>query len=336
MAQADDVLAGEVAITAKLEETGISLKAKSRAVAAIDRLLGGLADWPAAFFEGRAAKRRLKDEIAQKLLQLQGELAERKLEGIEQAGDALLVGVLKDAGRKQLNVASVVIEAVEEIKALPAPEQVRSTDASDEPDEVDEDWLNQFMRFAEDASSDDLQQLWGRVLAGEVNRPGAFSRHTLRFIAELDKTTADHCEVASEFSFKNFIPIRNGRNLPFDLRIALDLQRLGILEGVSGDSSLATDFIMKSNTPNGFAKGNKVLLVYGSDGYVLKIPSIVVTRLGNEIFSLIKTRDPKNALNSLAEILKMDNGVKSLLLANLGEDLSDPRYYDAEAIFVRQ
>lgn len=55
----------------------------------------------------------------------------------------------------------------------------------------DEDWMNSFMRFAEDASSERLQDLFGRILAGQVIRPGAFGLSTLRTLSELDQSTAE-------------------------------------------------------------------------------------------------------------------------------------------------
>src|SRR5690606_35200779 len=35
----------------------------------------------------------------------------------------------------------------------------------------EDDWMNSFMRFAEDASSEKLQDLFARILTGEVTRP---------------------------------------------------------------------------------------------------------------------------------------------------------------------
>lgn len=55
----------------------------------------------------------------------------------------------------------------------------------------DDDWMNTFMRFAEDASSEQLQDLFGRILAGQVVRPGSFALATLRAVAELDQSVAE-------------------------------------------------------------------------------------------------------------------------------------------------
>lgn len=65
---------------------------------------------------------------------------------------------------------------------------------SGESSPPDDDWMNAFMRFAEDASSSRLQDLFGRILAGQVKRPGAFALSTLRAVSELDS------EIANDFS----------------------------------------------------------------------------------------------------------------------------------------
>jgi Protein of unknown function (DUF2806) len=101
-------------------------------------------------------------------------------------------------------------------------------------EEIDADWLNLFERYAEDASSERLQDLWARVLAGQLRTPRAFSLKTLRFVAELD------FEIASIFEkWANAIvdwqyigaPIPQGGQ---ELSEALQMQDFGLITGVGG------------------------------------------------------------------------------------------------------
>jgi hypothetical protein len=64
------------------------------------------------------------------------------------------------------------------------------TQSTEPAPELDDDWLNVFERYAGDASTDRMQRLWGRVLAGEVRRPGRFSIRTLRFLSEFSQQDA--------------------------------------------------------------------------------------------------------------------------------------------------
>ena len=303
----DDPLSREVIIAAKLEENGVSVRTKSRAVAALDRLAGSLFDMPTAFFEGVARKKRLKDEIQGRLRRAQADIAERQLAGTPHAADALIRDLLEEKARKQINAAAVAVEAVDALKALPPPiDQSGSAEATSDSGEaaepIDEDWMNQFVRFAEDASSDDLRQLWGRVLAGEIRQGGSFSRHTLRFIAELDKQTAANCEFAAQRLIGPFIHRDDEWNGGEPLMIGLDLQRLGLVEGIGGmgpERSLTLDASCKAGI-FGRAWG---LLVEGEAETKVQWPVILLTRMGVEVFSLLEVPNEAQALRALAEKL---------------------------------
>ncbi len=67
-----------------------------------------------------------------------------------------------------------------------------ASEAGEHPDAAppEDDWMNFYARFAEDASSEKLQDLFGRILAGQIVRPGSFSQSTIRAVVELDQATA--------------------------------------------------------------------------------------------------------------------------------------------------
>jgi len=52
------------------------------------------------------------------------------------------------------------------------------------------DFLNLFLSFDDTASSENLQDLFARVLAGEVRKPGSFSLRTLHVVAIMDQHLA--------------------------------------------------------------------------------------------------------------------------------------------------
>jgi len=299
----DDVLSREVAIAAKLEENGVAIKAKSRAVAALDRLVGSMLDWPAAFFEGRAGKKRLKDSIEQQRIALEAAIAERKLAGGADGSDQLLHDAARDRARKLTNAAGVAIEAIEAMKALPPPEaEAPNGPAASEP-ELDEDWLNSFTRYAEDATSEDLQQIWGRVLAGEVNKPGTFSRFTLRFMADLDRQTAQTCEDVGRFVVADFIPQGERWNSGVPLAQLLDLQQLGLVEGVTGLGGLSKTFAVGPPGHAVIRSRRLTLLVQGKPGSTTQLSAIILTRLGREVFSLLDTGDETSRMVELAGLI---------------------------------
>ncbi len=67
-------------------------------------------------------------------------------------------------------------------KLLAQPETIKSSGMRD--------WTARFFGEVQDVSSEEMQTLWGSVLAGEVREPGATSMRTLGILKDLDATTA--------------------------------------------------------------------------------------------------------------------------------------------------
>lgn len=51
-------------------------------------------------------------------------------------------------------------------------------------------WLSVFAGYVQYASTDELQDTWARVLAGETEQPGSISVRTLHIVSHLDQSTA--------------------------------------------------------------------------------------------------------------------------------------------------
>ena len=81
--------------------------------------------------------------------------------------------------KRQANIGSAVRNAALELG-----------DGNVQDHEVDHDWTARFFNDVQDVSSEEMQKLWGKVLAGEVERPGSHSIRTLTVLKNLDKTVA--------------------------------------------------------------------------------------------------------------------------------------------------
>jgi len=86
---------------------------------------------------------------------------------------------LEEEAKKQSNMESITA------KALPLLEEKSS------PQNVEDDWITNFFDKSRIVSDADMQQLWSKVLAGEANAPGKFSKRTVNLLAELDKRDAE-------------------------------------------------------------------------------------------------------------------------------------------------
>ncbi len=98
---------------------------------------------------------------------------------------SLLVRIETDK-REQRNKESVVFKALAALQALKPdakPEDVKT-------EEVDEDWRAIFFDKCRLVSDEEMQMLWGKVLAGEVNQPGTFSRRLLNLLSTTSESEA--------------------------------------------------------------------------------------------------------------------------------------------------
>lgn len=153
---------------------------------AFGNLLGGLTAVPAAKLrqyaqgiEDITAARSMTTAI---LAKAAADEASNNPLMVQAAAEIFLPTALRKA-KNRLNVAQSAAEHLAETASVGT-----SGDGAASPDD---DWINSFMRFAEDASSERLQDLFGRILAGQILRPGAFGLATLRTLGELDQAIAN-------------------------------------------------------------------------------------------------------------------------------------------------
>lgn len=90
-----------------------------------------------------------------------------------------IIRLLTEEHRKQENIDAIIDGTIPLL-----------TNAS-KPEEIDNDWLNEFLDSAKKISDDDMRSLWSKILAGEAQRAGAFSKRTLQFVSTLSKDEAD-------------------------------------------------------------------------------------------------------------------------------------------------
>lgn len=132
-------------------------------------------------------------------------------------GEAIEQRVLFQEEKRQRNIAAIVSQAATQLG-----------DGEVEDHEPDHDWTARFFSEAQDVSSEDMQVLWARVLAGEVERPGSTSVQTLGILKNMDqKTAATFVRLCSASVF--IIPLEG---YIFDARVLS-------LGGHAGDNALS-------------------------------------------------------------------------------------------------
>ncbi|MEQ8936872.1 MAG: DUF2806 domain-containing protein [Amphiplicatus sp.] len=152
------------------------------AFSAINRLLGAAVDVPAAYLESFSEDIRATTE-ARKLVRIR-------------AAEALSKGFATDekfADRAFRREASKIMreqETLEDVAKI-AIEDISRSNPDKEPErEIDQDWLNTFQAEAVQKSSEDMKLVFGRILSGEIKKPGSFSIAAVRTLGMMDQTSA--------------------------------------------------------------------------------------------------------------------------------------------------
>lgn len=86
---------------------------------------------------------------------------------------------LEEEAKKQKNIEEITQKALPQVEDKAAP------------DKIEDDWITNFFDKCRLISDSEMQSLWSRVLSGEANAPGSYSKRTVNFLSSLDKRDAE-------------------------------------------------------------------------------------------------------------------------------------------------
>ena len=293
----EDRSSNSVSLDVILSERGISAKIKLRTVAALDYLLGNLILVPAAKLQAVLNRMEARSDQEIRLIAAETTAAQNILEEDERFGRVLAENYLSNQIKSTANKLEVTRRAIEFLS-----EDESSENLSPKNVEIEEDWLDCFAQYAERASSERMQDLWARVLAGEIRKPQSFSLATLRFLSELDKEIAClferevKCWINGGFILK---PEKMENQRLLDLTF---LEEVGLLQGVHGN-------LQKTMSPDNssivYWREGRFILMAGTEKKI-KLRLIRITRIGREVARILPQRDYVKVLEGIEDKIHKD------------------------------
>jgi hypothetical protein len=255
-------------------------------------------------YEPRRIRKKAEAEAeAEKIKALAGiELSEIQQRGIER--------LVHQEARKQENIESITAKAAAELPP----------DAKTE--ELEEDWVAHFFDRCDKVSSEEMQSLWSRLLAGEATRPGTYSKRTVDFIATMDKSDADlftkFCQfvwVIGEVTpliFDEQAEIYSSQGINFSSLKHLDSIGLISFESTSGYRKLrlpkqAVVFYYGMPTLAEFAK---------DENNEMQVGKALLTQAGKELVSICGSQRNQKFYEYAIEKLSKQNIILSTALPN--------------------
>ena len=195
-------------------------------------------------------------------------------------------------------------------------------------EDLDPDWSYQFFQMAEQISSRRMQDLWARILASEIVKPGKFSLRTLAILKQLTQREAQILEKALGMSVKLNTETRykllNGYRIQGGIQqyfrktstVNVGLSKFG-LPYSSILTLMDAGILHSSEFETGILEKNAAILLSMTDHQIKISPRsnnllfsyYRFTPVGDELCILVQAKADNDFTKALAQSLKVDFNV---------------------------
>lgn len=188
---------------------------------AFSRLVAGAVEIPASWLDGKAQAIRDNTNARSTIVAAVAQASANAAIQDHALLDRALTRYVADLYSKQENRESVALAALQDLTDLPADASLTESPT--------EDWMDTFARHAETANSEHLRSLWGRILAGEIRKPGSFSLHTLHFLSLVDARIAGWIENALKYCCNGDFIVKQTADEKLTAEQKFGLEELGFI-----------------------------------------------------------------------------------------------------------
>lgn len=171
-------------------------------------------------------------------------------------------------------------------KALPQLEE------KSDPSRIEDDWITNFFDKSRIISDNEMQGIWAKVLAGEANAPGTYSKRTVNFLGDLDKSDAELFQNLCSFGWivGGFTPLIFDSRAEIYTKKGINFTSLTHLDSIGLIQFHNLSGFQRTGLPKKFAVlycGKPVILeMPNEEKNDLPIGMILLTKLGQELVSV--------------------------------------------------
>lgn len=227
--------------------------------------------------------------------------------------------LIQRAEHRMLTEAIRQEENIENVLEIAAQELQQDEDVSDEV--VDEDWITRLFNIVKDISNKEMQCVWGKILAGEIKRPGSFSLRTLDTIRNLATNEAKlfqkvlpfvMCLGTTDAFISSDKEILKRYNISYD--DILELDEAGLVKS----KALRTTLKIIPHKPLCISNKNYTLVFWNQKEQIetIDVSNYALTKAGFELFSLLSVDENLEYDCMLAEQLVKANSNKVRISVN--------------------
>lgn len=210
--------------------------------------------------------------------------------------------------KRQTNIKNVLSVAAQTIS--------KEQDVSSSP--VDPDWATRFFDIAQDISNEQMQDLWGRILAGEIKQPNSYSMRTLDALRSITSEEAQLFEEMAQYVLYDgsFYIFRDpyGENSDEGYQY-VDIARLMEIGLIQAGSNVVQNFynVEGEITTHQISYGDAYIAFVEMPANLKQIsfPIYPLTHVGEELYKLIKVQPQSEYLEAVLHKILEKNKYKS-------------------------
>ena len=161
-----------------------TIKTADKATGLLSKLYRGI-----GFIPGFGGKRKDEEEAVHYLIE-----QIKNNSSIPPLLQAAYISKARETLKKYINQNSIVNLAIEQLSE------------SNHAESVDDSWMSLFMDAAQHVSNEQIQIIWGTLLARECNSPGAIPKTLLHTLSFIPSSRAKKFEEICSSNFSPFIP----------------------------------------------------------------------------------------------------------------------------------
>lgn len=213
---------------------------------------------------------------------------------------------LEEETKNQENIESITHQALPHV----------NDDA--EPEKIEDDFLRSFFDKCRIVSDEQMQDIWSRILAGEANNPGTFSRKTINILADMDKSDAERFATLLSFSWvfgRRITPLvytdddffgENG----IDLEMLVDLQSLGLIS--VNPLPYGLPYSGRTSIRAAYFNTSVEITLPEKDKHFLSTGNVLLTLAGQQIGSMCRVRPVEGFFDFMCKKWEEDPDIESV------------------------
>ena len=168
--------------------SGIPIPYRRNFFKAMGQLCSAAIDIPVAYLTGKADELRAETAARIKLTNVSTEQIAQQMQTDPEYARVAAQKFGQRVIREQVNLDLISQRAANELTNN--GDSVDELESEESGDTINDDWLNAFETEARLKNSEEMQAYFGKVLAGEIRKPGTYSTRTVRILGSLDQNVA--------------------------------------------------------------------------------------------------------------------------------------------------